>query len=171
MSVSMLRLLALPVVALAGLSVWPLQTFAVGGKQDTADWPCPQRKVAQLAASDLQWQGAAPETIKGWRDDGAIVDLVKILSSRRTPIEDAVKALKAYSEAVPVAVAARIDQPPKLQRRQSRHLSTWPTNPESLRHTRPAPDPAHITHSDYDGQQWTHADEGFPIWQYLRRCF
>ena len=103
MSVSKLRLLALPVVALAGLSVWPLQTFAVGGKQDTADWPCPQRKVAKLAASDLQWQGAAPETIKGWRDDGAIVDLVKILSSRRTPIDDAVKALKAYSEAVPAA--------------------------------------------------------------------
>ncbi len=75
---------------------------AVGGKQDGTDWPCPQRKVSALGASDLQWQGPAIDTAKNWRDDASVVGLVKILSSRRVPLDDAIKSLKTFAAAVPV---------------------------------------------------------------------
>ena len=86
-----------------------VSALAVGGKQEATDWPCPQRKVAKLGASDLQWQGAAPETVKNWRDDNAVAGLVRILASRRTPTDEAIKALKVYSEGVRAA-----DRPAKL---------------------------------------------------------
>lgn len=96
------RAVSRSVIAVAALGVWGGSLQAVGGgKQESTDWPCPQRKVAKLAASDLQWQGAAVETVKGWREDRDIAVLVDKLASRRTSVEDAVKALKAYAEKVP----------------------------------------------------------------------
>ncbi len=100
---------SLPTLAAIALACAPLTVHAVGGQQNAADWPCPQRKVVKLSASDLQWQGADPATIKGWRDDADVAALVRTLASRRTPLEDAVKALKAYGEKVPAA-----DRPAKL---------------------------------------------------------
>ncbi len=96
------RLLASALSALSALSaVLATSAFAVGGAPAGSDWPCPQRKVVTLGASDLQWQGADPTTIKGWRQDGDVSSLVKLLASRRVPMEDAVKALKAFAEKVP----------------------------------------------------------------------
>jgi hypothetical protein len=95
MPVSMFRTLAI-----LGLLASP--AFAVGGKQDSTDWPCPQRKVLKLGASDLQWQGPSTEALR-WRDDSEAANLVKVLASRRTPIEDAVKALKAFADKTPAA--------------------------------------------------------------------
>jgi hypothetical protein len=103
------RMWALPVLATVSLSCLPSYVHAVGGQQGATDWPCPQRKVVKLSASDLQWQGADPATIKGWRDDADVAGVVRILASRRTPAEEAVKALKAYAEKVPAA-----DRPAKL---------------------------------------------------------
>ena len=105
MSVLNVRLTALSIVTIAGTTA----AYAVGGQTGTTDWPCPQRKVAKLAASDLQWQGADPATAKDWRKDDSVAGLVKIMASRRTPVEDAVKALKAYAEKTPAA-----DRPTKL---------------------------------------------------------
>lgn len=85
----------------AGLFAWRAEAQAVGGKQDSTDWPCPQRKVLKLGASDLQWQGAPVETVKGWRDDREVTVLVATLASRRTAVEEAVKELKAYASKVP----------------------------------------------------------------------
>jgi hypothetical protein len=65
------------------------------------DWPCPQRKVDKLGASDLQWVGPPIETVTGWRQDSNAAALVKVLASRRVPIEDAIKALKVFAEQVP----------------------------------------------------------------------
>jgi hypothetical protein len=93
----------LSAVALAAWMATTGYAGAVGGKQDSTDWPCPQRKVTKLAASDLQWQGAAPDTIKNWRDDTAVAGIVKVLASRRTPADEAVKALNTYVETVPTA--------------------------------------------------------------------
>jgi hypothetical protein len=76
---------------------------AVGGAAGSSDWPCPQRKVATLGASDLQWQGTDPATIKGWRQDADASALVKLIASRRTPMDDAVKALKAFAEKAPAS--------------------------------------------------------------------
>ncbi len=97
MVISVLRRWRVAFAVLAGLSLWCSGAQAVGGKQDSPDWPCPQRKVVKLGASDLQWQGAPVETIKGWRDDREVAALVATLASRRTPVEEAVKALKEYA--------------------------------------------------------------------------
>ncbi len=98
---SLTRALRIPVVVLLSLSPLCAGAQAVGGKQDSPDWPCPQRKVVKLGASDLQWQGAPVETVKGWRDDREVAILVETLASRRTPVDEAVKALKTYAEKIP----------------------------------------------------------------------
>lgn len=97
------RTLRIPLVILVSLSPWCAGAQAVGGKQDSPDWPCPQRKVMKLGASDLQWQGAPIETVKGWRDDRAVAGLVATLASRRTPVEDAIKDLKGFAGKIPAA--------------------------------------------------------------------
>ena len=97
---SLTRALRIPVVVLLSLSPLCAGAQAVGGKQDSSDWPCPQRKVVKLGASDLQWQGAPVETAKGWRDDREVAILVETLASRRTPVDEAVKALKTYAEKI-----------------------------------------------------------------------
>lgn len=85
----------------AGLTAASVGALAVGGQQTSPDWPCPQRKVAKLGASDLQWQGASIEGIKGWREDREAAKLIEVLASRRIPVDDAVKALKNYAAALP----------------------------------------------------------------------
>jgi hypothetical protein len=97
------RALGMPFVLIISLAPWSVGAQAVGGKQDGTDWPCPQRKVIKLGASDLQWQGAPVESAKGWRDDREVAVLVATLASRRTPVDDAVKALKDYSAKVAAA--------------------------------------------------------------------
>ena len=94
---SMARTLRIPVVVLLSLAPWCAGAQAVGGKQDSPDWPCPQRKVTKLGASDLQWQGAPVETVKGWREDSEVAALVATLASRRAPVDEAVKELKTYA--------------------------------------------------------------------------
>jgi hypothetical protein len=86
-----------------GLAVFASPAFAVGGAPGSPDWPCPQRKVVSLSASDLQWEGELGEAAKSWRQDSEIAKLVETLASRRTTLEDATAALKAYSGKVPAA--------------------------------------------------------------------
>jgi hypothetical protein len=76
-------------------------SFAAAPKAGGADWPCPQRKVDKLGASDLQWVGPPIETVTAWRQDASAAGLVKLLASRRIPVEDAVKALKSFAEKIP----------------------------------------------------------------------
>ena len=82
----------------ATLAVAPAQ--AVGGKQGSTDWPCPQRKVETLGASDLQWEGSL-DAVKGtWRQNPEVAKLVAVLANRRVPVEEAVKAMKAFAAGV-----------------------------------------------------------------------
>jgi hypothetical protein len=74
---------------------------AAGPDHGGPDWPCPQRKVVKLGAQDLQWSGADPDTIKGWREDAAVSSLVKQVTSRRVPLADAVEAIKSFAEKTP----------------------------------------------------------------------
>jgi len=87
-----------------GLAVWHAPDAAATGYQKgTSDWPCPQRKVDKLGASELQWEGPAIEGVKGWREDGTVNALISALANRRVPVPEAVKALKAYSDGLPAA--------------------------------------------------------------------
>lgn len=92
-----------PLLAIALCLLAAAPASAVGGAAGSSDWPCPQRKVATLGASDLQWQGIDPATVKGWRQDSDASALVKLIASRRTPMEDAVKAIKGFAEKAPAA--------------------------------------------------------------------
>jgi hypothetical protein len=69
---------------------------AVAQPSSGPDWPCPQRKVVKLSASDLQWEGEIGD-IAGWRQDRAVNQLVEKLASRRTALDEAMAALDAYA--------------------------------------------------------------------------
>lgn len=79
------------------------QALAVGAKPGGSDWPCPQRKVEKLGAGDLQWEGPSIEGVKGWVQDGPVNALVNTLANRRVPLDDAIKSLKTFSDALPAA--------------------------------------------------------------------
>lgn len=94
---------SLLVAALMAVSALPLASgtaLAVGGAPGSPDWPCPQRKVAKLSPSDLQWEGELP-SVQGWRQDSDINKLIETMSSRRVPLEEATKALKDYAAKLP----------------------------------------------------------------------
>ena len=93
-----MKILALGVVAGCLGSAGFQDAFAIGSKSGGSDWPCPQRKVEKLGAAELQWEGPPLEGVKGWRDDAAANAIITTLANRRVPLDDAIKALKAYSD-------------------------------------------------------------------------
>ena len=57
------------------------------------DWPCNQVKVPEISVAAV-WAGPAIDDVgNAWEDDAAIKDLVARLAARRTPLEDAQKAI------------------------------------------------------------------------------
>ncbi len=70
------------------------------GQPESSDWPCVQRKVMILTSTQL-WDGPPTEDLKAWEDDGEIKNLADVLESRRVPLEDAEKAVKAFAEKQP----------------------------------------------------------------------
>jgi len=65
----------------------------VAATGEDPDWPCVQRKVAEISAGQV-WSGPPLDTGNAWRDDNAAADLARNLASRRTEL-DAAKALIA----------------------------------------------------------------------------
>ena len=66
------------------------------------DWPCPQRRVATLSATQI-WDGPSIEGVKLADLDAAQKKLIATLASRRVPQPEAVEALKTYAGAAPAA--------------------------------------------------------------------
>jgi len=57
------------------------------------DWPCNQVKVPEISVAAV-WAGPAIDDVgNAWEEDAAIRDLVARLAARRTPLEDAQKAI------------------------------------------------------------------------------
>jgi hypothetical protein len=57
------------------------------------DWPCNQVKVPEISVAAV-WAGPAIDDVgNAWEEDAAIKDLVARLAARRTPLEDAQKAI------------------------------------------------------------------------------
>jgi hypothetical protein len=57
------------------------------------DWPCNQVKVPEISVAAV-WAGPSIDDVgNAWEDDATIKDLVARLAARRTPLDDAQKAI------------------------------------------------------------------------------
>ena len=57
------------------------------------DWPCNQIKVPEISVAAV-WAGPSIDDVgNAWEEDAAIRDLVARLAARRTPLDDAQKAI------------------------------------------------------------------------------
>ncbi|WP_028350831.1 hypothetical protein [Bradyrhizobium murdochi] len=60
------------------------------------DWPCTQAKVPEISIAAV-WAGPPLDDISGkWKDDAKVSALVAKLAARRTPLEEAQKAITEY---------------------------------------------------------------------------
>jgi hypothetical protein len=60
------------------------------------DWPCAQAKVPEISLAAV-WAGPPlDEVANKWKDDGKVSALVAKLAARRTPLEEAQKAVTEY---------------------------------------------------------------------------
>jgi hypothetical protein len=60
------------------------------------DWPCTQAKVPEVSLAAV-WAGPPLDGVQNkWKDDPKVSALVAKLSARKTPLEDAEKAVKEF---------------------------------------------------------------------------
>jgi hypothetical protein len=60
------------------------------------DWPCAQAKVPEISLAAV-WAGPPLDDVKDkWKDDAKVSALVSKLAARRTPIEEAEKAITEF---------------------------------------------------------------------------
>ena len=60
------------------------------------DWPCTQAKVPEISLAAV-WAGPPLDDVSGkWKDDAKVSALVAKLAARRTPLEEAQKAITEY---------------------------------------------------------------------------
>jgi hypothetical protein len=60
------------------------------------DWPCAQLKVPEISLAAV-WAGPPIDDVgNAWEQDGAVKDLVARLGARRTPLEEAEKAISNF---------------------------------------------------------------------------
>jgi hypothetical protein len=71
---------------------------AVEPKSDSPErnWPCHQILVGRLSLAAV-WSGPSIEGL-AWRDDQAVADIVARLAARRTPLDDAERAIEDFAQ-------------------------------------------------------------------------
>ncbi len=69
---------------------------------DTAnpDWPCVQRKVEKLTSAQL-WDGPPVDDLTNWWEDREVGKLVRLVVSRRIPMEKAEEEIQKFAETMP----------------------------------------------------------------------
>jgi Spy/CpxP family protein refolding chaperone len=75
-----------------------MATTTVGHAADPRypDWPCVQAKVPEISLAAV-WAGPPLDDVSGkWKDDDKVSALVAKLAARRTPLEEAQKAITEY---------------------------------------------------------------------------
>jgi len=83
-------------LALIALIVLAVPVAARAADPRFPDWPCSQIKVPQLSIAAV-WAGPAIDDVgEAWQDDPNIKDLVARLAARRTPLDDAQKAITDF---------------------------------------------------------------------------
>jgi hypothetical protein len=86
----------------AGLAMGVALGAAVAARSATPgprdlDWPCQQIKVPQLSLAAM-WSGPALDwQPEDWQQDVEVVDLVREMTQRRVPIEQAQNKLRAFA--------------------------------------------------------------------------
>src|SRR5215475_11560375 len=80
-------------VAIAVAIELALRGMALAADPRFPDWPCNQVKVPEISVAAV-WAGPSIDDVgNAWEEDAAIKDLVVRLAARRTPLEDAQKAI------------------------------------------------------------------------------
>ena len=70
--------------------------FAHAADPRYPDWPCTQAKVPEISIAAV-WAGPPLDAVSGrWKDDAKVSALVATLAARRTPLEEAQKAITEY---------------------------------------------------------------------------
>ena len=82
------------------IAVWLAVTvtirFAQAADPRYPDWPCAQAKVPEISIAAV-WAGPPLDDVSGkWKDDAKVSALVAKLAARRTPLEEAQKAISEY---------------------------------------------------------------------------
>jgi hypothetical protein len=82
------------------IAVWLAVTatirFAHAADPRYPDWPCTQAKVPEISIAAV-WAGPPLDAVSGrWKDDAKLSVLVATLAARRTPLEEAQKAITEY---------------------------------------------------------------------------
>jgi hypothetical protein len=84
------------VVLVAAVIEAALPVSVYGADPRYPDWPCEQPKVPELSAAAM-WDGPSIADVGDtWRNDSKIRDLVALVAARRTPIDEAQKAVAAF---------------------------------------------------------------------------
>src|SRR5438128_6250204 len=70
-----------------------LRGIALAADPRFPDWPCNQVKVPEISVAAM-WTGPSIDDVgNAWEGDATIKDLVTRLAARRTPLEEAQKAI------------------------------------------------------------------------------
>jgi hypothetical protein len=88
----------------------PLLPAGAAGRPDQT-WPCVQPKVPQMSVAAV-WDGPSIADVgKAWEDNPELRDLIGRLAARRTPLDEAQKAINAFVTGAP---AEKQDKAKKL---------------------------------------------------------
>jgi hypothetical protein len=78
------------------LAITATNTTAHAADPRYPDWPCTQAKVPEISLAAV-WAGPPLDDVTGkWKDDAKISALITRLAARRTPLEEAQKAITEY---------------------------------------------------------------------------
>ena len=82
------------------IAAWLVVTATFGCAQAAdpryPDWPCAQAKVPEISVAAV-WAGPPLDDVAGkWKEDATVGSLVAKLAARRTPLEEAQKAITDY---------------------------------------------------------------------------
>jgi hypothetical protein len=104
-----MKVFALFTVLVLGAGL-PLLPAGAAGRPDQ-NWPCVQPKVPQMSVAAV-WDGPSIADVgKAWEDNPEIRDLIGRLAARRTPLDEAQKAINAFVTGAP---AEKQDKAKKL---------------------------------------------------------
>jgi hypothetical protein len=83
-------------LAVAVIIALGLRGMALAADPRFPDWPCAQIKVPQLSVAAV-WAGPpVDDAASAWEQDPAVRELVARLAARRTPLDEAQKAISDF---------------------------------------------------------------------------